>query len=175
MVYFMKPFPEEKVDVSGWTRFIQNEWFNKNFMVFVYALQAILLVLPFLFGWMFSSLPIRLLTGVSTFLVHELLHILCIFNRGDISITHSGIFFWIHSNAVMTKWQFWLFMTLPFLGLTVLPLVILPFVSEGLVDFLLFVAWLNAVIAGADILNSILILSKPRKAKFYRGYYIVEK
>ena len=175
MFYFMKPFPEERVDVSGWTRFIQNEWFNKNFMVFVYALQAILLVLPFLFRWMFSSLPIRLLTGVSTFLVHELLHILCIFNRGDISITHSGVFFWIHSNAVMTKWQFWLFMTLPFLGLTVLPLVILPFVSEGLVDFLLFVAWLNAVIAGADILNSILILSKPRKAKFYRGYYIVEK
>lgn len=175
MVYFMKPFPEEKVDVSGWTRFIQNQWFNKNFMIFVYALQAILLVIPFLFGWMYSNVAMRLLVGVSTFLVHEFLHILCIFKKGDISITHSGVFFWIHSNAVMTKWQFWLFMTLPFLGLTVLPLVILPFVSENLVDLLLFVAWLNAVIAGADILNSILILPKPRKAKFYRGYYTVEK
>lgn len=175
MIYFMKPFPEERVDVSGWKRFIQNDWLNKNFMMFVYALQVGLLLLPFFFGWSFSNLFVRILVGVSTFLVHELLHFICIVRRGDVSLTHSGIFFWIHSNAVMTKWQFWLFMTLPFLGLTVLPLAMLPFVSGSLTDLLLFVAWLNAVIAGADIWNSVLILFKPRKSKFYRGYYTIEE
>lgn len=175
MLYFMKPFPEEKVDVTGYTRFIRSDWFNKNFMYFVYGLQAMLLLVPFLFGWTFSSLPVRILAGISTFLVHELLHILVVFRKGDISITHSGIFFWIHSNAVMSKGQFWFFMTLPFLVLTVVPLLALPFVSGFWFDLLLFVAWLNAVIAGADILNSVLILFKPKKAKFYRGYYIVEE
>lgn len=173
MIYFMKPFPEEKVDITGYQRFIKNDWFNKNFMYFVYALQAMLLVLPFLFGWQFSKLPIRLVAGIGTFLVHELLHILVVFRGGDISITHSGIFFWIHSNAVMSKGVFWLFMTLPFLVLTIVPLVTLPFVSGFWFELLLFVAWLNAIIAGADILNSVLILLKPRKAKFYRGYYTV--
>ncbi len=175
MLYFMKPFPEEKVDVAGYTRFIKNDWFNKNFMYFVYGLQAMLLLLPFLLGWDFSGLPVRIVAGISTFLVHELLHILVVFRKGDISITHSGIFFWIHSNAVMSKGQFWLFMTLPFLALTVVPLLALPFVSGFWFNLLLFVAWLNAVIAGADILNSVLILFKPRKAKFYRGYYTVEE
>lgn len=176
MIYFMKSFPEEKVDISGWNRFIRNDWFNKNFMFFVYALQIMLLLLPFLFGWTYSvSVPLRILIGVSTFLVHEMLHFICIVRIGDVSLTHSGIFFWMHSNAIMTKWKFWLFMTLPFLVLTIVPLIALPFVSEGWFEFFLFVAWINAIIAGSDIINSVLILFKPRKAKFYRGYYAVER
>lgn len=175
MIYFMKPFPEEKVDVSGWNRFIRNDWFNKNFMNFVYALQIALIILPFLFRWSYEvNLLLRILIVAGTFLMHELLHFICIVGRGDVSLTHSGIFFWMHSNAVMTKWLFWLFMTLPFLVLTVAPLIALFFVRGNTFDFFLFLAWINAVIAGSDIINSILILFKPGKARFYRGYYTTE-
>lgn len=137
IIYFMKPFPEEKVDVSGWNRFIGNDWFNKNYMNFVYALQIVLLVLPFLLGWTYSgSILIRILLGVGIFLTHEILHFVCIVGIGDVS---------------------------------------LPLVGDNYFDLFLFVAWLNAIIAGSDILNSVLILIKPGKAKFYRGYYIIEK
>ena len=108
------------------------------------------------------------------FIIHELLHILVVYKIGDISLTHSGIFFWLNSNAIMSKKRFWLFMTLPLLVLTIIPMFLLPLTSGLAFDVLMYILWINAIIAGSDIINSILIAIKPSNAKFCRGYYIVE-
>lgn len=34
-----------------------------------------------------------------------------------------------------------------------------------------YVMWINAMIAGSDIINSALIAIKPNNSLFYRGYY----
>jgi hypothetical protein len=36
---------------------------------------------------------------------------------------------------------------------------------------LIYICWVNLIIASADIINSILILMKPNNTLFYRGYY----
>lgn len=89
-------------------------------------------------------------------------------------IYHSGIFFWLNSNAVMSKKRFWLFMTLPLLVLTIIPMSFLPLTSGFTYDVLMYILWINAIIAGSDIINSVLIALKPANAKFCRGYYIIE-
>lgn len=135
MFYFFKPLPESDMDLSKYTPFIGNEWFRKNFMKFAYTLQLILLIVSILLGvWNFSNWIIRTITFCVIFICHELLHILVVYRIGDISLTHSGMFFWLNSNAVMSKKRFWMFMTLPLI---------------------------------------VLIIIKPSKAKFYRGYYTV--
>lgn len=189
MLYFMKPLPESKLDTSDWKHFIKNQWFRKHFMYFVYCLQAVLLVLSMLLGvWLALDDIMKVGLFISTFVIHELLHLVVIYRIGDISITHSGIFFWIASGAVLSKLRFFVFMSLPFIGLTVVPAIAalflcayesaghipqagLPDVSGGLKDILVYVAWINAIIAGSDIINSVLIAIKPKKSLFYRGYY----
>jgi len=175
MIHFFKPLPSSNIDFTTYKPFIKNEWFRTNFMKFVYALQLTLIILSITLGvWKNFSWLETLLIFCATFLCHELLHILVVYKIGDISLTHSGIFFWLDSDARMSKGRFWLFMTLPILGLTVVPLVIMLLVKGSLGFWLMGVAWANAIIAGADIINSVLIAIKPMKAKFYRGYYQVE-
>ena len=67
-----------------------------------------------------------------------------------------------------------MFMSLPSLVLTVIPMCLLPYVKGVIFDGLLYVLWINAIIAGADINNSVLIAIKPAKAVFYRGYYKID-
>lgn len=74
----------------------------------------------------------------------------------------------------MSKKRFWLFMTLPLLILTIAPMSFLPLASGPVFDVLMYVLWINAIVAGLDIINFILIIIKPSKAKFCRGYYIIE-
>lgn len=62
-------------------------------------------------------------------------------------------------------------MTLPFIGLTVFPAILCIFLSGELKDFAVYIAWVNSMIAGADIINSVLIMIKPGNALCYRGYY----
>lgn len=175
MFYFMKPLPESGMDFTGWQPFIRNDWFRKHFMIFVYALQAVLVVVSILLGvWNFSNGFVRLAVFCSVFICHELLHCLVVWRIGNLSLTHSGIFFWLNSDAVMTKTRFWMFMTLPFLGLTVVPAVLVLFADGFLYGLLRYIAWMNAIIAGSDMINSVLILLKPNKAKFCRGRYKVE-
>lgn len=175
MLYFLKPLPPDDMDYTNYKPFIKNEWFRKNFMKFVYALQLILFFLSIGFGaWNFSNWYTKLIIGGVTFLGHELLHILVVYNIGDISLTYSGMFFWLNSNAIMSKKRFWLFMTLPLLVFTVIPIILLLWADGFLFELLVYIAWINAVIAGSDIFNSVLILLKPSQAKFCRGYYIVE-
>ena len=66
-------------------------------------------------------------------------------------------------------------MTLPFFCLTVVPAVLLPVTDGFLSGLFRYIAWVNAIIAGSDIINSVLILLKPNGAKFCRGDYKEEK
>lgn len=174
MLHWVKALPGAEIDFSVYRPFIRNGWFRKHFMMFVYALMVLLCVLCLMTGGErgIGVLP-RLLVTVAVFLVHELLHILVVYSIGEIYMMHSGIFFWLHSDAEMSKGRFWLFMTLPFLGLTVMPAVLLFFVSGPAVPWLKWTAWINAIIASSDIINSVLILLKPRGSFFWRGYYRV--
>lgn len=172
MVYFMKPLPEGTIDTTGWKVFIKNQWFGKHFMCFVYCLQATLLTLSVVLGvWNFSNALLKFAVFVGTFLIHELLHVVVIYKAGDISLTHSGIFFWITSGAVLSKLRFFLFMALPFIGLTIVPAVLCCFIPEQARVFMEYTAWMNAIIAGSDIIHSVLIAVKPKNAVFYKGYY----
>jgi len=114
----MKPLPEGKIDTTDWKPFIKNQWFRNNFMYFVYCLQAVFLISSIIFGvWHFSNTFIKVGLFICTYVIHELLHMIVIYKAGDISITHSGIFLWITSGAVPGKLQFFVFMSLPFIGL----------------------------------------------------------
>lgn len=171
MFYWMKPLPKVEIE-KEYKPFIKNDWFRSHFMLFVYALQITLIVLSIYFKvWNFSKLYMKLLVFVLVYLTHELLHIVVVIRIGNISLTHSGVFFWLNSDAKMSKIRFWLFMTLPLLVLTILPCILMNFVDGKLFMYLRYIAWINAIIAGADIINSVLILLKPRKSIFYRGYY----
>jgi len=174
--YFMKPLPPSDMDFSRYKPFIRNEWFRKHFMKFVYALQAMLVFMSVALGvWDFSGWLTKISIFVVTFICHELLHIVVVCRIGDISLTHSGIFFWLNSNAIMSKRRFWLFMSLPLIVLTFVPMILLLVADGWMFEILRYIAWINAIIAGSDIINSVLIALKPSRARFCRGYYIVEK
>ena len=175
MIYFFKPLPPSDIDYSNYRPFIKNEWFRKHFMKFVYFLQVVLILISIVLGvWDFSNWFIKIIIFSLVFITHELLHILVVYKIGDISLTHKGIFFWLNSNAVMSKKRFWLFMTLPLLVLTIIPMFLLFLVDGYVFEVLMYIMWVNAIIAGSDIVNSILIAIKPSNAKFCRGYYIIE-
>ncbi|MGN1175814.1 MAG: DUF3267 domain-containing protein [Roseburia sp.] len=176
MIYLFESLPSSDIDFSNWTPFIKNAWFRKHFMKFVYSLQVLLVLVSMMMGvWDFANWVIKSIIFILVFIVHELLHILVVYKIGDISLTHSGIFFWLNSNAIMSKKRFWLFMTLPFLVLTLIPIFVLPFISGVAFEVLMYILWINAIIAGSDIINSILIAMKPANVKFCRGYYIGER
>ena len=172
MLYFMKPLPKGEIDITDWKPFIKNQWFRNHFMHFVYCLQAMLLMSSIMFGaWNFANVYIKTGLFIFIYIIHELLHIIVIYKSGDISITHSGIFFWITSGAVLNKLQFFVFMSLPFIGLTVIPAILCIFLSDELKDIAAYTAWVNSIIAGSDIINSVLIALKPNNSLFYKGCY----
>lgn len=176
MMYFMKPLPEGEIDTSDWSPFIKNQWFRGSFMYFVYGLQGILLVCSFLFGaWRSLDSFQKTYLFLLVYIIHEILHLIVIYTAGDVSITHSGIFFWITSGAVLGKLRFFIFMFLPFFSLTAVPAAAYVFLPGELRDMAAYAAWINSVIAGADIINSVLIALKPKGSLFYRGYYKVLK
>ena len=172
MVRWVRTMPSPEIDHSVYRLFIRNDWFWKNYMVFAYGLMAVLAVLCFLTGGG-REVPVYLwlLSFAVIFLVHESLHILVAYTGGDIYMTRRGLYFWLQPDMEMSKGRFFLFMSLPLLALTMLPAVLLLFVSGPLVPWLKWIAWINAIIAGSDIINTVLILFKPRGAKFYWGYY----
>lgn len=175
MMYLFKPLLPSDMDFNNYLPFIKNTWFRKNFMMFVYALQIALIWSSIKLGvWEFSNIFTRIVVFIFVYVIHELLHILVIHRIGDISLTHSGVFLWINSSAIMSKKRFWIFMALPLLGLTIVPCMLLPFVEGIVFETIRYILWVNAIIAGADIINSVLIAVKPAKAKFCRGYYFIE-
>lgn len=174
MLYFMKPLPDGVIDISDWNPFLKNEWFREHFMYFVYILQATLVIFSMRLGvWNSINFFISMGLFIFVYIIHELLHLIVIWKAGDISITHSGIFFWITSGAVLGKLRYFTFICLPFIGLTVLPVIVSFFCRRELRSIAVYIAWVNSIIAGADIINSILIVIKPNNSVFYRGYYKV--
>ena len=172
MFYWMKPLPEADIDYEKYKPFISNNWLRQNFMYFVYLLQAILVSLSILRGvWNFSNVFAKLIVFLLVYLVHELLHISVVWRIGDISLTHSGIFFWLNSGAKMSKLRFLLFMSLPLIVLSIVPMIIVLFSYGSVYQYMRYIAWINAIIAGADIINTFLIIIKPRDSVFYRGFY----
>ncbi|WP_144488283.1 DUF3267 domain-containing protein [Bacillus sp. ABP14] len=165
------------MDLSEWHPFIQNNWHRKHYMKFVYVLQIIIFLIPHYFGASFTDLNIfyLIIIGILVFIIHECLHIIVINNKGDISLTCSGIFFWLNTNAILSKARFWIFMSLPILVLSVIPAIISSFVSGNIKSILLFVCLINAIISASDIYNSLLIAIKPKHSIFCRGYYKVKK
>ena len=109
------------------------------------------------------------------FIIHECLHIFVINKKGDISLTFSGIFFWLNTNATLSKTRFWVFMSLPLIALSVVPAIVSFYVSGNIKSILLFVSWINLLISSSDIINSFLIAIKPKNSVFCRGYYRVGK
>ena len=171
MIYRVKTPPPAEIDFSEYKPFIRNDWFRNHYMFFAYGLMALLAVLFFATGRMKGvSYFLRIPVFVLVFLVHELLHILVIYRIGDIYLSHSGLFFWMNTNAEMSKGRFWLFMTLPLLTLTLVPAALLLLNTGASRPYLLYIAWSNAIIASADIINSPLILLKPNGSVFCRGF-----
>ncbi|SCL97170.1 Group-specific protein [Bacillus wiedmannii] len=146
-------------------------------MKFVYVLQIIIFLIPYYFGASFTHINIfyLIILGILVFIIHEYLHVIVINKMGDISLTCSGIFFWLNTNAILSKTRFWIFMSLPIIVLSVIPGIISSFVSGNFKSILLFVCWINAIISASDIYNSLLIAIKPKQSIFCRGYYKVKK
>ncbi|PGA01020.1 MULTISPECIES: DUF3267 domain-containing protein [Bacillus] len=165
------------MDLLEWTPFIQNDWHRKHYMKFVYVLQIIIFLISYYFGASFTDLNIfyLIIIGILVFIIHECLHIIVINNKGDISLTRSGLFFWLNTNAILSKARFWIFMSLPIIVLSVIPAIISSFVSGNIKSILLFVCWINAIISASDIYNSLLIAIKPKHSIFCRGYYKVKE
>lgn len=173
MIIWFKHLPQVKIDDLKWRPFIINDWFRHHYMKFVYLLQLTILCIPFIFYVPFSKYNLLLLfiIAILSFICHEILHILVVHKRGDISLTFSGIFFWLNVDAVLTKKRFLTFMSLPFISLSVVPVILSIFISGDFQVILLFISWINAFYSGSDIINTFLILRKPNNALFYRGYY----
>lgn len=184
MILWFKKLPDKALNLSIWKPFISSKWFKRNFMKFVYSLMVILLFLMcniFMPHYYISLNQNKIVNNLLylfviliTFLVHELLHIVNISNNGDISITFNKGYFWINTNAQLTKLRFWLFMSTPLIVLSIIPIIISLFVGDKESSILLFIAFTNLIIASSDIINSVLILIKPNNTIFCRGYYYIK-
>lgn len=189
MIWF-KPLPPTKMDFSGWQPFIKQPWFRERYMTFVYIWMALVFVAPGLSGRSISgraAVALQEQAGMGSaaayallvlllpviFIVHELLHIMVIYRAGDISLTSRGIFFWLNTDAVLGKGQFWLFMSLPLLTLSGVTGVSALALSGWAGTLMLYIAWVNLIISSSDLFNSVLIALKPGGSRFCRGYWRV--
>ncbi|SCV20134.1 Uncharacterized protein BCRIVMBC845_02640 [Bacillus cereus] len=145
-------------------------------MKFVYLFQIIIFMIPYFFETSFTHINIfyLIIIGILVFIIHECLHILVISKKGDISLTFSGIFFWLNTNATLSKIRFWVFMSFPVIALSVVPAMMSFFASGNIKSILLFICWINTFISASDIYNSFLIAMKPKNSFFCRGYYQVK-
>ncbi|ANC79138.1 hypothetical protein ABE65_020945 [Fictibacillus phosphorivorans] len=177
IILWFRHLPQKSMDLSEWIPFIQNNWYRKHYMKFVYLLQIIIFLIPHFFTTGFTSINLFLLIliAILVFIIHECIHILVINKKGDISLTFSGMFFWLNTNAILNKVRFWVFMSLPFIVLSVVPVILSFYVSGNIKLILLFVSWFNTLISSSDIINSFLVAIKPKNTNFCRGYYQIKQ
>ncbi len=140
MILWFKNLPATDIDFSSWVPFIRNSWFRTHYMKFVYLLMISIALAPGLvLGQDIISQLITatnqvnissssvgfyitlILFSACIFMIHEFFHIIVIYRLGDISLTFSGIFFWLNTNAPLSKKRFWLFMSLPLIMLSIVP------------------------------------------------------
>jgi len=173
MIYWNRPLPELQIDWKEYKPFIKNEWFRSHYMWFTYGLMGLIFAVGVFGGVLKAGSPVlELLIILPLYVTHELLHILVVFRKGDLYLNYfGGIYLWLTPDVALGKGRFWLFITLPFLVLTPGAGIAGMLIGGRCGDFLWYLAWVNAIIAGSDILNSVLIAVKPKGSLFYRGYY----
>ncbi len=103
-------------------RFGSMETFHSKALYEVYLrINDTFFLVPFCFKLSFEHMkgfPLLFIILV-VFLIHEIHHILNI--KCDISLTFRGLYSWLHTNTVLSKIRFLLFISLPFIVLTVIP------------------------------------------------------
>ena len=172
MLYIGRELPKIDFDENEYKPFIRREWFRRNYMWFAYGLMFLLFITALSLGRLRAGhFIIKLVLFAITYVVHELLHIATVFRKGDIYLNRSGIYLWLTPDFILSKREFWIFMTLPFLVLTCLVGLSSCLVPSHISIYLKYIAWINSIIAGSDIINSALIMMMPRNSYFYRGYY----
>jgi|GEM_PF-1505822 len=188
MIYWFKDLPFKPLRDDIWKPVIPYKWLRENFMAAVYILQFVLFALFMLYinvyipkGLDSAPVVIRIsipksliyLSVILVWFIHEIIHIAVIFNKGDFSVTFKNLFFWINTNAELSKFRYLIFISLPLLVLTAIPFVISLFMFNNLTYVLRIYAFYNLIISPADIINIIFILPKPNKAIFYGGMYSI--
>ena len=155
MIIWFRHLPQISMDLEDWILFIKNNWFRKHYMKFVYLLQITIFLASRFFDIWFSTIDTfaLILIFIFVFIIHEFLHILVINKKGDISLTFRGTFFWLHTNAVLSKMRFWIFMSLPLIVLSVVPSIVSFYVSGNIKSIILFISWINLWISASDIIN----------------------
>ena len=173
MIHWNKELPKINIDHDVYKPFIKNEWFRKNYMYFTYGLMIFLFVIASIVGgFRAGNLWIRILIFPFVYVIHESLHVLTVCRRGELYLNYfGGIYLWMTPDFELSKGRFWVYMTLPLLVLTGLTGIAGLFSSGEIREYFYYIAWLNSIIAGSDIINSVLILFKPARSIFYRGYY----
>ena len=172
MIIANRKIPELNIDRSEYKPFIHNDWFRKHYMWFAYGLMVLILVIAMILRRLsVGSLWMTALVYLAVYVTHEALHVLTVCQKGDVYLSRSGLYLWLTPDFPLSKWHFWFFISTPLLVLTGLTGVLSFFVPGEAARWLKFIAWTNAFTAGSDIINSVLVLVKPRKSVFYRGYY----
>ena len=190
MIYWLQNLPMPLYD-DKWKPVISYKWLRESFMAFVYLLQFVLFVLFMIYvkthtlnydinmnssiykilSYISNHKSIIYISLIAMFIGHEILHIIVIFKKGDFSITFNWLYFWITTNAEMSKFRYFLFTFLPLFILAAIPFIISLFIFNDLAFIIRLIAFGNLIISSADIINIIFILTKPNKAIFCRGMY----
>lgn len=71
MILWFKHLPQLSMDLSEWTSFIQNHWFRKHYMKFVYLVQVIILLIPYFFGGWLPHINSFALILISIFVLRD--------------------------------------------------------------------------------------------------------
>lgn len=93
IIIWFRHLPQISMDLSEWTPFIQNNWHRKHYMKFVYVLQIIIFLIPYYFRADFTHINIFYLIIIGMCLYYSWISTrYCYKEKGDISLTCSGIF-----------------------------------------------------------------------------------
>ena len=186
MIYWFQNLPPKSLYDDVWKPVIMYKWLRKSFMAAVYILQFVLLIVFMIYVKNYipnilNSVPVVIrisiprsaiyISLIAMLVVHEILHIAVIFSKGDFSITFRHLFFWINTDAELSKFRYFIFICLPLFILSVIPFIISLFFYNNLTYVLRIIAFFNLIISSADVINAVFILPKPNKAIFCRGMY----
>lgn len=167
MIYLFKDLPDADIDTSQWHMMLENTMIKKLYSIATYLFMPVLVVALYLLKYDFFYLPkviqsdnmpgflspiLWMILILVILLVHELLHIVTIYKRGNVSVTFSRLFVRVNTNVVLRKSQRILCVIFPLLILSAIPGVIALFiVSIEIKSILNFICWTNLILSGYDV------------------------
>jgi len=192
MIYWFIELPPKPFDdnIKIWKLVIPYKWLRECFMAVVYLLQFVLVIVLMtyirnytpkydydinsqsviliykIFSYISNHRSIIYITIITMPVIHELLHIAVIFNKGDFSITFKHFFFWITSNAEMSKFRYFTFTFLPLFILAGIPFILSFFAFNTLAFIFRVIALYNLIISTA----SVLVFSNSSTVKYSEAY-----